>query len=372
MEPLNPPLNPTNGTIHNEGNQSWIYIAGKWQVNTAAEIISGDGTGAEQGDDPAPDALPADEGEIKVFSKSKGYDRFDRLSSQTAELSLDEATNEIRKATGNTYSTYVALLKNLGYISTRKPTRTTAVNAWRQMLRDASARGIAYQDVLATGIVDTEVGTGESTTKQYNNMLRSVQRSAVLQGVKLTKQQIDNIASQATSQGWDSTTINENVVRTGKVTGVAGTISDDVEYLKQLASQYGVSHTEQWYTQAATEIASGLQSRQSYEMEIKNDAKELYPAQAANIDAGIAPKQKSDIYAKRYQDMTGLEADLNNPWVKRALSYQKDDGSFVQMPVYEFEQKVRKEDPNWKKGPEAQEKVSSMIRTVSQFFGRGF
>jgi hypothetical protein len=363
MEPINAPDEPTLGELHAEGNVRWRWTGLQWKL-----------VETRQEDSRIPDIKPlAQDGKPDVATKST--DQFGR--SIEKNLSYDEAvkllsTYKIKNP--EIYNSYVQSLKNLGYITSKKPSYTTIQSAWKKAVIDAGNNQITIDDLILSGIGEPEPGTGDSKTNanRYGSYLRSIQRSAVIQGVKLSKDAAQKLARQGLSEGWDSTTINEEVSRTGKISGDQGTAVATKNALKQLAGEYGLQYSEQWYDSAIEKILTGLQSIETYRNEVMQRAKEVFPTFAQDIDNGFSVLQKGDRFLTTYKNLTGLDTDLYNPIIKRAMVSRDEEGNSRALADWEFEELVRKEDPNWRKGPDAQERATSMIRALGQMWGGSF
>jgi hypothetical protein len=363
MEPINAPDEPVFGQEHIEGSIRYRWNGQSWQVMDKREE-----------DSRIPDIKPLpQDGKPDVATKST--DQFGR--SIEKNLSYDEAVKLLstyKVKNPEIYNSYVQSLKNLGYITSKKPSYTTIQSAWKKALIDAGNNQITIDDLILSGVGEPEPGTGDSKTNanRYRSYLRSIQRSSVIQGVKLSKGDAEKLARQGLSEGWDASTINEEVSRTGKISGDQGTAATTKNALKQLVGEYGLQYSEQWYDSAVEKILTGQQSIETYKNEVIQRAKEVFPTFAQDIDNGFSVMQKGDRFLTTYRNLTGIDTDLYNPIIRKAMVYQDPEGNSRALADWELEELIRKEDPNWRKGPDAQERTTSMIRAVSQMWGAGF
>jgi hypothetical protein len=363
MIPIDAPDEPVVGQEHIEGPIRYRWNGLSWQVMEKREE-----------DSRIPDIKPlAQEGKPNVLTRST--DQFGRSTEK--ELSYDEAlkllgTYKVKNPA--IYNSYVQSLKNLGYITSKKPSYTTVQGAWKKAVTDAGNNQITIDDLLLSGVGEPEPGTGDSkaNANRYKSYLRSIQRSAVMQGVKLSKDAAEKLARQGLSEGWDAATINEEVSRTGKISGDQGTAVATKNALKQLVGEYGLEYSEQWYDSAVEKILTGRQSIETYRNEVMQRAKEVFPTFAQDIDNGFSVMQKGDRFLTTYKNLTGIDTDLNNPIIRKAMVSRDEEGNFKALADWELEELIRREDPNWRKGPDAQERATSMIRAVSQMWGAGF
>jgi hypothetical protein len=117
-------------------------------------------------------------------------------------------------------------------------------------------------------------------------------------------------------------------------------------------------------------IATGRQTLD----DVKNDLRKtylagMYPAWAEKIGQGLDPSVLFEPYrdtAKRLLEVDNL--DFNDPIMRRAAQYVGPDGKPGQLPLYEFEQEIRK-DPRWQYTDNAYESYANVGTDLLRMFG---
>ena len=96
----------------------------------------------------------------------------------------------------------------------------------------------------------------------------------------------------------------------------------------------------------------------------------MYPAYASQINSGMNVSDIASPYIGRAQQLLEMgpgEMNIQSPLVKQALQYTQD-GKPTAMPMYDFENAVRK-DPRWLSTDNAQDSFMANAHRVLQDFG---
>lgn len=173
-----------------------------------------------------------------------------------------------------------------------------------------------------------------------------------------------NVNSPATLELFAGTDSTGKSYVTGLVGGQAISYRDN---LNQLAANMGVKYDT---TAAARSIALGQSTEQQWQDDIKNLAKGSFPAWQKQIDAGLTVKQIAQPYTNSVSTILGLDpaaVGLDDKLVKQGMQ-GLDPANPSAMPLYQFEQQVRK-DPRWATSKDAMDSLSSTGYQIAKEWG---
>lgn len=204
---------------------------------------------------------------------------------------------------------------------------------------------------------------------------QSINRIIEQYGIVLPEGQIDILSREAWRSGWQESEILNNLrpflestlAGEADLTGLAGDFETD---LMSWAARNGLDLSRQT---AAKYISNMTLGSQTFE-DVKSDLRRtylagMYPAWADRIEQGFDPEQIFEPYrdtARRLLEVDDISFD--DPVLKSALQRTDASGKPVQMPLYEFEQQIRK-DPRWDKTDNAYEVYANIGTNLLRTFG---
>lgn len=294
---------------------------------------------------------------------------------------IDFMANLRNKKDQSEYNRYANALKNSPFWSGGKKLSASAVDsAWKKALYSAGVGNVVIQDLLFDKDAQNVAAGNESATSKYNNInyyTNAIKRNAIQQGVELDDTQIKNLASQAMSNSWDMATLQENIVRTGKLDFDKGNAATTITALKQWAAENGMSFDENWYQTAASNILTGRSTLQTEKQTINSYAKGLYSAEpwVKGLDSGFSIRQQASPYINYLAKIRGVDAtsiSLDDPILKKNLTKRDDKGNPVIPSYYDFTIDVRQNDPQWAYSKEAEDETTSMLNTFGKMFGKSW
>lgn len=170
-------------------------------------------------------------------------------------------------------------------------------------------------------------------------------------GVNLTEAQRNKVAHDMLWLGLNQTEINDAIgkyfnTQGGDFTGTAGDLQDKV---MSMAADYGVRVSDDWVGRFVKGMLTGTMTEQDADNYLKDMAKSAYPSLAAQIDSGMTVKQIADPYVQAMSQILELpdsSIDAYDPTVRSALHNVGKDGAPTTMPLWQFEETLRK-DPRW-------------------------
>lgn len=212
-------------------------------------------------------------------------------------------------------------------------------------------------------------------SQNVDNLQAQMVAQATQLGVKLTPQQAQAIAVDAITNGYDQNTavLNQKMADYLKPAsgnhygGQAGSYEDQI---RQSMLDLGVQMPESQLDQQIQQIVAGKQSVQGVTAQLRTQASSMYPAYSNQINSGMNLSDIASPYISRAQQLLEQgpgSININTPLVKSALQYTQD-GKPSAMPMYDFENNVRK-DPQWLSTDNAQDAFMSNAHQVLVNFG---
>jgi hypothetical protein len=153
----------------------------------------------------------------------------------------------------------------------------------------------------------------------------------------------------------------------GDFRGGAGAIQSD---LVQWARMNGLSLRESDVQDYVRRVTTGSTTVD----DVKDDLRRtylagMYPAWSDKINEGMDPSSLFAPYRNTARQLLEIDdLDLNDPIMKRASQYVGPDGKPNQLPLYQFEQEVRK-DPRWQYTDNAYSSYMNVGTDLLRMFG---
>ena len=206
--------------------------------------------------------------------------------------------------------------------------------------------------------------------------IEALRDEAVQYGVDPASQEIVDLAKQKRRFGLNQAQMRNTLAQmatagTGGFRGVAGTMQTN---LRNWARRNGISLTDNIINNYVKRVTAGDITEDDVYSELRNTyVAGAYPGWADRIQAG---QDIVDIAAPYRQTMADLlelpddEINFNDPLLKRGLQAVGDDGKPRTMPLYEFEQEIRK-DPRWQQTNNAYQAYAQLTQRVLSMFGIG-
>ena len=231
-----------------------------------------------------------------------------------------------------------------------------------------------YEQELANNPADYSFSTPGSIA---NQTVAQIQSTAAQQGVQLSLQQAQTIATNALKYGWNSQQIQQAVGSTvtygGPGSTNAGSLTDQ---MNNLAGQYLQKPSEQVTQSWAANIAAGTQTLDQYKAYLANNAALKWTGMAGQIMQGYTPNQIIDSY--RQEAAKTMEVDpnsldfVNDPTYSKIIDYvppNSTNGVHRLMTLSEMDQYL-KGTPQWGYTQNARDTAATFEQTVAQTWGK--
>lgn len=153
-----------------------------------------------------------------------------------------------------------------------------------------------------------------------------------------------------------------------RMVGAAGTLASD---LRSLAGANGITFSDNWYLSAAKSVAAGLSSAEDWERDIREQAASYWPVYGDKIRQGMNVYDLASPYIRTMAEEFEIDPNqinLNDPYIRGALTAMNDKGDFVPVGLWDFQKKLR-QDPRWENTSKAQNEITSVAGRVMQMFG---
>lgn len=164
---------------------------------------------------------------------------------------------------------------------------------------------------------------------------------------------------------------NTQTIKSAEASGLAGKTATARNTLAEYATAMGVAFD---VDAAAKTIADGLASEDDYKNQIKELAKSYFPSWAKQIDSGLTMQSIAYPYLNSMTQILELnpaEVNVNDPMIKRALTFRDKDGNATSQSIWDFEQSLR-QDPRWAYTKNARNELDSVARSVLRDFGLAY
>lgn len=232
-----------------------------------------------------------------------------------------------------------------------------------------SARYYATLSVSDPATYNQDVGNAAAKVRAVMNELGLT--SSGVQGVDTNK-----IGLAALTGNWDDQQLRTYLARTlrlseGPLGSLSGNAAEMEKYMRGLATNYGVPYTDQWIKGQVRSIQTGYGDLEGFESLMRARAKAAFPQFSDQIDGGMTLRDIADPYISTMAntlEVSVTELQLDDRWVKRAMSSKQPDGTMGAMPLWEFERKL-KDDPRWDKTKQAREQAFDAIAQIGRDFG---
>lgn len=225
--------------------------------------------------------------------------------------------------------------------------------------------------------MDFEAQFPEIYKEALEGDLSTLRDQAVQFGVQVPDSELMELAKQKRRFGMTPSQLNDAfaelaTAKSGNFTGGTGVVQRTIQ---DWARRNGVSLTQGTIDNYVRRIRMGDTTQDDVLQELRRTyVAGAYPGWADRINNG---EDIYDISAPYRQTMANLlelpdveSIDFNDPVLKRGLQGLNAEGKATQMPLYQFEQEVRK-DPRWQKTNNAYESYNRLADRILNMFGLG-
>jgi len=217
-------------------------------------------------------------------------------------------------------------------------------------------------------------GSWKDQTTQASTLIK---QTAVDLGMTLDPEEVERLANAAlhasggVAGSISSTWLNTHIATLGTITGKGGTAATTINNLKQFGADYGIEHSEDWYTHAAKSVISKTATQTDFESQITNLAKSKYAPFADQIDKGMTIAQIASPYINSMSNILEVpqaSIGLNDHTINKALTSLDSKGQPMAQPLWQFETSLR-QDPRWATTKNANDTLSSLSYSILKNFG---
>lgn len=211
---------------------------------------------------------------------------------------------------------------------------------------------------------------------QRGEMVRKVRALGKEMGVGLGEghgSYLGYIVDQAQMHGYDEATIRQMIghhLQGAKATfgGQAGEVQQQI---RAMYYDMGVPYSSYTVNLATRAVIDGSSSVQAQQALVSAQAKSRFPSLSAQIDAGQTVRQIADPYIQTQAQLLEIvpgKISLQDSLVKKGLSQRDSKGQLGLMPLWQYEQEVRK-DPRWDQTKNARDQYASIAHQIGRDWG---
>lgn len=200
-------------------------------------------------------------------------------------------------------------------------------------------------------------------------------------GLTLDDGVVERIARRSIYEGWDEREFQEwmaNRTRAGirgDVYEAAGTVESTARTLRNLANDFGLQYSDEWFTRRAVNIMdpSKRYTQEDFVNDMVQQAESLFPVFAGRLSADYTVRDAAGSYLSQMANLLELsdpsQIDLNDPLLKKAFGSVMDDkGNPQLMSLWDFQKEVRK-DERWQTTANAYQTYTNIGTGLARMMG---
>lgn len=197
----------------------------------------------------------------------------------------------------------------------------------------------------------------------------SAQQLAIKTGAVLSRKNVDALAKNMVHLEWNEAQVANflgSYIKFAEDHTLGGIAAQAANAIKKTAYDLGVAVTEDSTLNNAQYLVRGLTTMEKIQGSLRQSAAGLYPAFADQIGAGATVQDLAQPYTQVLaQELQLPETDIDvfSPKIKAALNRTGPDGKPAPLSLTEFQRMVR-DDPAWKRTPQAANQAMSIGRQV--------
>ena len=220
-------------------------------------------------------------------------------------------------------------------------------------------------------------GDPASAKQDLNSAMTHIQQMAGQLGIQVndqTKKFMNAMAYNVAAKGWNDDQLRMEMGKHVYFDGANwnGQGGEEQQKLHDYAYSMGVTMSGTWYANSSRDIIRGKSTEQTFQSQIRKQAKAMFPGWSKQIDAGQSVADLANPYLTsmgQILELPGGSINLFDPTVKKALQYKDPTtGQNTVKPLWQFENELRA-DPRWKKTQNAQDSLMQVGHQVLADFG---
>lgn len=217
---------------------------------------------------------------------------------------------------------------------------------------------------------------GQYRAKQ-DDLINKTRLIAAEMGVHLGEggnSNLSKVVNSAMSLGWDEARLRQAIggywhfVQGAPATGTAGQVT---QKMRALYTDQGLGFSSGHIANATKAVLTGKATMETYEAQIREAAASKYAGFADQIRAGVTVSSIAEPYRQSMAallEMPPEKVTVSDPSIQKALVTRLPDGKPSSMPLWQFEQELRK-DPRRNKTKGAVNEAYDMLRQIGTGWG---
>jgi len=222
-----------------------------------------------------------------------------------------------------------------------------------------------------------QYGDPATAKQEFHTAYTHIQQMAGQLGIQVNDQNkkfLNAMAYNLAARGWSDDQLRMEMGKHVYFDGDNwnGQGGEEQQKLHDYAYSMGVTMSGTWYANSSRDIIRGKATEQTFQSQIRKQAKALFPNWSKQIDAGQSVADLANPYLttmSQILELPGGSINLFDPTVKKALQYKDPTtGQSTVKPLWQFENELRG-DPRWKKTQNAQDSLMQVAHQVLSDFG---
>lgn len=193
-----------------------------------------------------------------------------------------------------------------------------------------------------------------------------------LVGVKIDDADLLLLLKEAYAGNLNDAQLDSSIVQSASFgTTFGGTILSQTEGFRKYARSYGISYTDEKFSQWGRDLFAGRITDSEVEKAIQDESASAYPAFADQIKNGVTLDALSSAYKSSMASILEIDADsigYGDSTLRKALQHIGADGKPASKPLWEYEQDLRA-DVRWQFTNNARDSVDSLQYKVMKDWG---
>jgi hypothetical protein len=244
----------------------------------------------------------------------------------------------------------------------------------RELPKQEYFRGL-YGAQAEAAITEAQPEFATDVERAVDLKRQQIDRYVQQYGIVIPEGQADLLAREAWRSGWEGEEIFTNLrpyleSTIAGETDLIGRAGDFETDLMSWAARNGLNLSRQAAAKYITNMTVGAQSFDDVKADLRRTyLAGMFPAWADRIEAGFDPEVLFEPYRDTARRLLEVEdVGFDDPVLKTALQRVDANGRPVQMPLYQFENEIRK-DPRWEFTNNAYDVYSRVGENLLRTFG---
>jgi len=254
-------------------------------------------------------------------------------------------------------------------------------NKWSDAQFDYALRQTAWYRQNSASAREWEIASQldpASAQQSVDNASAFIRNKALTEfNVQLDQNIVTQLATNSIKFGWGDDLLSNAIgLEATRSTGSMSQLASGYvgQNIKEIANDYGIKLTEQHLNQWTASVATGQQTRDTFKQYAIQQAKQLFPSIATQLDAGQTFQQIVDPYRNTAANLLEMNAnmiDFTDPKWAKAITFVDQSGNQRPMSFSEWNDYLRQNRSfGYEYTSDAQSKAYQVANDLANLFGK--